>query len=311
MASRVELEGANDTTGAFVRSPSAFREWVTSDGSSGLEAEPGRYHLYVSPACPWSHRTIIVRALKQLTKAISLSEVDPVRDERGWAFGNAFADPINGFELLREAYQRTDPAYEGRITVPVLWDRTTQRIVNNESHDIVRMLNSEFAADAGSTHDLYPRGARAEIDALNERIYSSVNNGVYRAGFARSQQSYEQAFEELFESLDWLEDLLSGRRFLTGGHTTEADWRLFVTLVRFDAVYYLHFKCNKRRLVDYPNLSAYARDLYQVPQVAETVDFGQIKRHYYLTHSSLNPRQIVPLGPELDFEAPHNRHLLG
>ncbi len=313
--------------GAFVRQQSAFREWVSADGSSGLEAEPGRYHLYVSLACPWAHRTIIVRRLKRLEVAISLSVVDPIRDERGWRFGDGPGfgpDPINGFELLSEAYVATDPGFDGRVTVPALWDTKTGRVVNNESAEIIRMLNSEWGevaaprggvvADASVEHpgglDLYPEDLREEIDAINERVYETVNNGVYRAGFATSQDAYEEAVVALFATLDELEQRLAGQRYLAGDRITEADWRLFTTLVRFDSVYYSHFKCSVRRLVDYPSLWGYARELYQVPGVAETVNMDHIKRHYYLTHESVNPTGIVPLGPEIDFDAPHDRERL-
>jgi putative glutathione S-transferase len=294
--------------GAFVRRPSAFRDHVSADGSSGYRAEPGRYHLYVSLACPWAHRTIIVRRLKRLEDVISLSLVDPYRDERGWAFtGGPFQDPVNGFELLAEAYELTDPQFDRHVTVPVLWDRERGRIVNNESSEIIRMLNSEFDAYGDAALDLYPAPLRAEIDELEERVYETVNDGVYRAGFARTQQAHERAVRALFETLDLLEQRLGERRYLVGDRITEADWRLFPTLARFDAVYVGHFKCNLRRLVDYPNLWAYTRELYQLPGIAETVDLEQIKRHYYTTHDSINPRRIIPLGPELDFTAPHGR----
>jgi putative glutathione S-transferase len=294
--------------GEFVRPDSPLREWVTADGSSGFEAEPGRYHLYVALACPWASRTLIVRRLKGLEDVVGVSSVHPFRDERGWAFpGGAFTDDVNGFAFLAEAYERTRPGFDGRISVPVLWDRRRGVIVNNESADIVRMLNTEFDAWGDPAVDLYPEALRDEIDALNERIYATVNNGVYRAGFATTQDAYREAFVALFETLDMLEERLATRRYLTGDAITEADWRLFVTLVRFDAVYYSHFKCNLRRIADYPNLSGYVRDLYQQPGIAETVDIPQIKAHYYGTHPSLNPTGIVPEGPALDFTAPHGR----
>ena len=300
-----------DGPGAFVRRPSRFRRWVTADGSSGFPAEAGRYHLYVSLACPWAHRTVIVRRLKGLEEAVSLSVVDPIRDSRGWRFTEGRGHgryPVNGFEFLLEAYLATDPAYDGRATTPTLWDRQTGQVVSNESADIVRMLNAEFAAFADpAAPDLYPTELRAEIDALNERVYHNVNNGVYCAGFATSQDAYEEAFDGLFETLDWLEQRLGQRRYLTGERLTEADWRLFPTLVRFDAVYATHFKCNLRRLVDYPNLLGHTRELYQWPGIAETVDMDHIKRHYYMTHPELNPRRIVAKGPALDFTAPHGR----
>jgi len=296
--------------GRFHRQPSAFRDWVTPEGRYRPEA--GRYHLYVSKACPWAHRTIIVRNLKGLEDVISMSEVDPVRDDRGWAFsGGEFTDPVNGFSFLSEAYDATDRSFDGRYSVPVLWDTRTGRIVNNESGDIVRMLGSAFDELAGRPDlDLYPEALREEIDALNERIYATVNNGVYATGFATSQEAYEEGFTQLFESLDRLEDLLGDRRYLTGDAITEADWRLFTTLLRFDPVYFVHFKCNRNRIVDFPNLWGYLRDLYQQDGVAETVDLDKIKRHYYCTHPMLNPSRIVPLGPRLDLDEPHDRERL-
>ncbi len=297
-------------TGAFERAPSAFRGWVGADVRHPVEA--GRYHLYVCAACPWAHRTIIVRRLRGLEEAISLSFVDPIRDERGWAFtGGAFADPVCGFTLLSQAYAATDERFAGRVSVPVLWDRREGRIVNNESADIVRMLGSSDGAFAplASGPDLYPPDLRADIDALNERIYETLNNGVYRAGFATTQEAYEAAVRPLTDTLDWLEGRLAARRYLAGDGTriTEADWRLFTTLARYDAVYHYHFKCNLRRVSDLPHLWAYARELYQWPGVAETVDFDQIRRHYYTTHPSVNPYGIVPAGPVLDWEAPPGR----
>jgi putative glutathione S-transferase len=302
-----------DRAGAFVRQDSAFREWVTADGSSGFPAESGRYHLYVSLACPWASRAVIYRKLKGLEEVISMTVVDPVRDDRGWRFTAEEPDPINGFEVLEQADLLTDPDFEGRVTVPVLWDRETNRAVNNESSEIIRMLNSEFDEFAGNPDlDLYPEVLRDEIDRLNDRIYPEINNGVYRCGFATTQEAYEKAFVELFEALDWLEGLLGANRYLTGSAITEADWRLFVTLIRFDAVYVGHFKCNQRRIADYPNLSGYVRDLYQHPGIRETVDFDQIKRHYYETHPQINPTGIVPMGPLLDLDSPPGReHLDG
>jgi putative glutathione S-transferase len=290
-------------SGRFERQASAFRGWVS-------DPTPGRYHLYVSLACPWSHRTVIVRTLKGLEHAVGVSHVAPFRDARGWAFpGGPYVDHLHGWSFLSEAYRQTDPSFDGRITVPVLWDREEGRIVSNESADIVRMLNSAFDALATNPGlDLYPEDLRDEIDRLNERIYHTVNNGVYRAGFATSQEAYEEAFEELFASLAWLDELLGERRYLAGDRITEADWRLWVTLVRFDPVYYVHFRCNGRRLVDHPNLWAYARELYQLPGIAETVDMAQIKEHYYTTHDMLNPKRIIPAGPlDLDWNAPHGR----
>lgn len=284
--------------GAFARVPSAFREVVEI-------AEPGRYHLYVASACPWCHRTMIVRQLKELTDAVGISHVDPIRDDRGWAFtGGLYSDQIEGMRFLSEAYIRTDPEYRGRVTAPVLWDRLTSRIINNESSEIIRMFNS---SPLGNALDLYPQPLREAIDALNERVYETVNNGVYRSGFARTQGAYEHAVVPLFETLDWLDALLGERRYLLGETLTEADWRLFPTLVRFDAVYFGHFKCNVRRLVDFSNLWDYTRELYQHPGVAGTVALDEIKRHYYMTQVSINPTRIVPLGPELDFAAPHGR----
>lgn len=295
--------------GEFVRQDSAFRERVTADGSSGYRAEPGRYHLYVSFACPWAHRTIIFRKLKGLEEAIGLTVVDPIRDEEGWAFTDEVGgpDPVNGFRYLAEAYEATKPDFDRRVTVPVLWDKQTGKIVNNESAEIIRMLGSEFDAWAGSAKDFYPPEHRDEIDAINADVYENVNNGVYRCGFATTQEAYEDAFEKLFGALDRLEARLAERRYLVGGAQTEADWRLFTTLVRFDPVYHGHFKCNLRRLVDYPELWSYTRDLYQTPGVADTVNLDHIKRHYYRTHEKINPTGIVPAGPAIDFEEPHDR----
>jgi len=297
-------------TGIFVRQDDAFRDWVTADGRSGYPAASGRYHLYVSLACPWAHRTIIVRRLKGLEATIGMTVVDPIRDERGWAFRDvpgAGADPINGFAFLSEAYRATDPAYHGRVTVPVLWDRQTSRIVSNSDDDIMRMFETEFDAFGDPALDLYPAAHRAEIDELNGRIYETVNNGVYRAGFATAQDAYESAAYGVFETLDGLEERLATRRYLFGAQPVETDWRLFVTLVRFDAVYYGHFKCNVRRIIDYPNLWGYLRDLYQIDGVGATVNLDHIKRHYYATHDDINPTRIVPIGPRLDFRGTHGR----
>jgi putative glutathione S-transferase len=308
MAKSFELGREIAKDGRFERQASVFRRWVTSDGSSEFPAEAGRYHLYVCLACPWSHRAVLGRRLKGLEEAISISYADPYRDERGWAFsGGEFRDQINDFSFLKEAYAATDPSFDGRVTVPVLWDKHTGQIVSNESSDILRMLNGAFETWATESVDLYPPPLRGQIDALNQHIYDDVNNGVYKAGFARSQKAYEHAYERLFATLDELERRLAGSRYLLGEAPTEVDWRLFPTLVRFDAVYYVHFKCNQRRLVDYPNLWAYTRDLYQQPGIAETVAMDQIKRHYYPTHEFLNPSGIVPLGPAIDFLAPHDR----
>ena len=292
------------TKGEFVRQASIFRNWVTASGESGYLAEPDRYHLYVSLACPWAHRTVIFRKLKKLDDVISLSLVDPIRDHRGWRFMGSegeFPDEINGFSFLSEAYLKSDPSFDGRVTVAALWDKKTQRIVNNESSEIIRMLNTEFNAFTESTMDYYPEELRVEIDEINAFVYANINNGVYRAGFATTQTAYEMAFTTLFLALDNLEERLSGQSYLVGNQITEADWRLFTTLVRFDPVYYGHFKCNQKRLVDYPHLWRYTRNLYQVPGVADTVNMDHIKRHYYETHASLNPTGIVPKGPEIDF----------
>jgi putative glutathione S-transferase len=313
MVTRVQFP-AEHAEGAFVRQGDAFRGWVSADGSSGFPAVAGRYHLYVSLACPWAHRTIIVRALNRLEDALGMTVVDPLRDELGWAFRpvrGASADPVNGFAYLAEAYRATDPRYHGRVTVPVLWDTQTKTIVSNSDDDIMRMLETEFDALGARTFDFYPLALRAEIDALNERIYETVNDGVYRAGFATTQAAYEAAVRPLFATLDELDARLGSRRYLFGETPVETDWRLFVTLVRFDAVYNGHFKCNLRRIADYPNLSGYLRDLYQVPGVAATVDFDHIKRHYYVTHDEINPTRIVPLGPIQDLSAPHGRENVG
>ena len=292
------------TKGEFVRQASIFRNWVTASGESGYLAEPDRYHLYVSLACPWAHRTVIFRKLKKLDDVISLSLVDPIRDHRGWRFMGSegeFPDEINGFSFLSEAYLKSDPSFDGRVTVAALWDKKTQRIVNNESSEIIRMLNTEFNAFTESTMDYYPEELRVEIDEINAFVYANINNGVYRTGFATTQTAYEKSFTTLFLALDNLEERLSGQSYLVGNLITEADWRLFTTLVRFDPVYYGHFKCNQKRLVDYPHLWRYTRNLYQVPGVADTVNMDHIKRHYYGTHASLNPTGIVPKGPEIDF----------
>ncbi len=296
--------------GEFNRQTDAFRAWVTADGSSGYPAARDRYHLYVSWACPWAHRTIIVRKLKSLEQVIGLTAVDPLRDERGWAFRDGpghSRDPVNGFHFLSEAYRASDPGYRDRVTVPVLWDKMTGRIVSNSDDDIIRMFNSEFAQFTSAGIDLCPDSLRAEIDHLNEMIYEDVNNGVYRAGFATTQRAYEQAARRLFGTLDRLEDRLSGQRYLLGDRVVETDVRLFVTLIRFDAVYHGHFKCNLRRIVDYPNLFGYMKDLYQSDGIADTVNFDHIKRHYYMTHHDINPTRIVPLGPDQDLRSPHHR----
>ena len=311
-----QLVGETAPGGAFKRQENVFRDRITADGSSGYKAEPGRYHIYVSLACPWAHRTLIVRNLKGLEDVVSASSVDPIRDERGWAFresadGSHGPDPVNGFRFLSEAYLATDPAFKGRYTVPAVWDRKTGRIVTNDFHTIPSQLETEFEAFADRSVDLYPEGLRPEIDAVNRMVYERVNNGVYEAGFATSQAAYGRAFDTLFAALDELEGRLAGQRFLVGDNVTDADVRLFTTLVRFDAVYVGHFKCNLRRLVDYPNLWGYARDLYQRPGFGETVNFDHIKRHYYQTHDKINPSRIVPKGPAVDWLSPHDRDRLG
>ena len=302
--------------GEFIRTKSGFRNWVTRDGSAGLSgeagfaAEPGRYHLYVSHACPWAHRTMIFRALKGLQDAISVSVVHPLMPEESWVFGEypgATEDHVNKASYMYENYLKADSSFDGLVTVPVLWDKKRQTIVNNESSEIIRMLNSAFDEFTDVDLDFYPQVLREEIDAINQPIYDNVNNGVYRCGFARTQQAYNQAYDRLFNTLDELEDRLSKQRYLVGHQITEADWRLFTTLVRFDAVYYSHFKTNRRRLMDYPHLWAYTCELYQVPGVAETVNMDHIKYHYFASHRSINPTGIVPKGPELDFMQPHGR----
>lgn len=298
-------------TGAeFVREESRFRRWVTADGTGGFRAELGRYHLYVSLACPWAHRTLIVRTLKRLEEVVTLSVVDPVMGDDGWVFDAAdpsLRDMVNGVGALRELYLLTDSHYTGRVTVPVLWDKQLGIIVNNESAEIIRMLNSAFDAFTDAGADYYPAALHGEIDTVNALVYDGINNGVYRCGFAGSQKAYERAFDRLFGALDEIEARLAQTRYLVGDRLTEADWRLFTTLVRFDAVYYSHFKCNRNRISDYPNLSNYLRDLYQVPGVAGTVDMDHIKRHYYASHRHINPTGIVPKGPELHLDAPHDR----
>ena len=305
---RAEDQVPQDRTGHFVRAETQFRNWVTASGEpgptgvGGFKAEPGRYHLIVSLACPWAHRTLIFQRLKGLEGMISLSVVHWLLRERGWTFDEGqgvIPDPIFGASLLREFYVKAQSDYSGRVTVPVLWDRKTNTIVNNESPEIIRMFNSAFDRVGAAEGDFYPEDLGSEIDALNARIYSTVNNGVYRAGFATSQEAYEEAFRALFDTLDWLEGRLAKQRFLFGERLTEADWRLFTTLIRFDPVYFGHFKCNLRRIADYPALSRYLSELYHWPKVAETVDFFHIKHHYYASHLRINPTGIVPLGPEI------------
>ncbi len=310
--------------GEFIRRDSQFRHWITADssagpsGEGGFKAEPGRYHLYISYACPWAHRTLIFRKLKGLEDRVSLSVVHPDMGDAGWKFASAGGelftgttdDDANSFDFMHQIYTLAQPDYTGIVTVPVLWDKQRQTIVNNESSEIIRMLNSAFDTCGASGLDYYPEALREDIDSINAFIYDNINNGVYRTGFAASQAAYERAFRRLFDALDELDQRLASRRYLAGTQITEADWRLFTTLVRFDAVYVGHFKCNLRRIADYPNLSGYLRELYQLPDIAETVDFTHIKRHYYYSHTSINPTRIVPLGPRLDLEASHNRQHL-
>ena len=308
------------TGGAFQRDTSRFRNWVTSDGSAGpsgeggFKAEAGRYHLYVSHACPWAHRTLIFRAIKGLDALIDVSVVHPDMLGDGWTFATDFdgatGDQLHGAQFLREVYLRANPAISGRVTVPILWDTQRNTIVSNESSEIIRMFNNAFNGLTGNTDDYYPEPLRDQIDAINARIYDTVNNGVYKAGFATTQAAYDAAVVPLFDSLDWLEGHLSTRRYLLGDVLTEADWRLFTTLVRFDLVYHLHFKCNRRRIVDYPNLWGFVRELYQRPHVAGTVHFDHIVRHYHYSHDTINPNRIIPINPVLDFNAPHGRDAL-
>ena len=303
-------------SGKFERAASQFRDFVTADGrpapgrERSFKAEPGRYHLYVSLACPWAHRTLIFRKLKKLENVFSVSVVHHYMGKDGWTFlaeDGATGDTLYGLDFLHQIYTKADPTYSGRVTVPVLWDKQQQTIVSNESSEIIRMLNEAFDEWGDASVDFYPEPLRAEIDRLNDFIYPSINNGVYRAGFATTQAAYEEAFTELFDALSRVEDILGKRRYLAGTRLTEADWRLFTTLVRFDPVYVGHFKCNLRRIADYPNLSNYLRELYQVPGVAETVNMLHIKHHYYGSHKTVNPTGIVPVGPEIDYAAPHDR----
>jgi putative glutathione S-transferase len=298
--------------GSFRRQVSQFRRWVSTDGDSEFQPQPGRYHLYVASACPWAHRTIIARHLMGLEDAIGISFVDPIRDDRGWAFtGGQYVDHAGGMHYLSEAYLATDPAYAARVTVPVLWDTATGEIVSNESADILRMLHTAFAGLAKHPVQLYPESLSGEIDVLNERIYENVNNAVYKAGFSTNQAIYEREVTALFVILDELDGRLADRRFLFGPEPLETDWRLFTTLVRFDAVYQIHFKCSLRKLIEYAHLWPYARDLYQWPGVAETVDFDEIRRHYYLTHPMINPSGLVAVRPAASFDLPHGRESLG
>jgi len=304
--------------GRFIREDSQFRHWVTADGEpgpsgeGGFVAEPGRYHLYVSLACPWAHRTLIFRVLKGLEDVISVSVVHPHMMTHGWVysasdFEGATEDEVNGVDYHWQLYTKAQPDYSGRVTVPVLWDKQRETIVSNESSEIIRMLNDAFTTCGGNSVDYYPRRLRAEIDAINAVVYDNINNGVYRCGFATTQAAYDEAFAALFVALDEIEGRLSSQRYLLGGVLTEADWRLFTTLVRFDVVYVGHFKCNLRRIADYPNLSHYLRELYQWPGIAATVNFEHVKQHYYYSHDSINPARIVPQGPQLDLSEPHDR----
>ncbi|UWR18808.1 glutathione S-transferase family protein [Sulfitobacter pontiacus] len=305
------------TGGKFERSTSKFRNWVTADGSagpsgkSGFQSQSGRYHLYVSYACPWAHRALIFRALKDLTDHISVSVVHPDMMEDGWTFATDFegatGDTLFGSDFLRDIYIKADPNFTGRVTVPVLWDKAQNTIVSNESAEIIRMFNNAFNEITGNTDDYWPTDLREQIADINERVYETVNNGVYKAGFATSQDAYDDAVHPLFDSLAWLESILENNRFLAGDKLTEADWRLFTTLARFDLVYHTHFKCNHKRLIDYPNLWAYTRQLYQHADIAETVHFDHIVRHYHFSQTTVNPHQIIPINPTVDFTAPHGR----
>jgi putative glutathione S-transferase len=299
--------------GAFERQEDAFRDWVSTDGSTPYPVEAGRFHLYVCLACPWASRTLIVRNLMGLDQAIGVTLVDPIRDDRGWAFRDGpghTTDLVNGFAFLSEAYKASQPDFKGRVTVPVLWDKRTRRIVNNSEDDICRMFNDTFASLGNGKTDLFPKDIAIEQQKLSEFIYEKVNNGVYKAGFATTQKSYEAACRELFAALDELESRLGKQRYLFGNRIVETDWRLFCTLIRFDAVYHGHFKCNVRRILDYPSLQGYLLDLYQQPGIAATVNFDHIKRHYYMTHDDINPTRIVPIGPAMDLTKPHGRETL-
>ncbi len=303
--------------GAFKRSEAKFRNWITADGSAGIsgeggfKAEPDRYHLYVSYACPWAHRTLIFRKLKGLEKLISVSAVHPDMLGDGWTFKTddfgATGDDLYGLEFARDIYLKAEPTMTGRVTVPILWDKERETIVSNESSEIIRMFNSEFDEITGNSMDFWPSDLRDKIEEVNARVYSSVNNGVYKSGFATTQSAYDKAVGELFECLDWIDDRLTDSRYLMGSRITEADWRLFTTLVRFDPVYHLHFKCNRKRIIDYENLWGYARELYNWPGVAGTVNFDHIVRHYHYSHESINPHRIIPINPVLDWSAPHGR----
>lgn len=302
--------------GRFIRKSPQFRHWITPDGSPGISGDGGfvaehdRYHLYISLACPWAHRALIFRAIKGLEDMVSVSVVHWYMAEHGWTFAEGdgvVSDTVNGAEYLYEVYIKANPEYSGRVTVPVLWDKKTNTIVSNESSEIIRMFNSAFDGIGASEGDYYPPALRSDIDAINTRVYDTLNNGVYKAGFATTQKAYEEALIPLFQTLDWLEEKLAQSRYLIRNQITEADWRLFTTLIRFDAVYVGHFKCNLRRIADYPHLTGYLRDLYQQPGIAETVNFSHIKQHYYSSHETVNPTRIVPLGPDTDYTLPHTR----
>ncbi|MGI9275895.1 MAG: glutathione S-transferase family protein [Endozoicomonas sp.] len=299
--------------GAFKREDARYRNSITVAGESGFKAEPDRYHLYVSLACPWAHRTLIFRAIKRLEDYISVSVVSPRMLDNGWSYDTqtgSTGDPVNNADYHHQIYTKDTPDYTGRVTVPVLWDKQSSRIVSNESSEIIRMFNAAFNHLTGDSQDYYPEGQRRDIDAINDKVYDTINNGVYKTGFATDQNIYEKAYTELFDSLDKLEELLGRQRYLVGSTITEADWRLFTTLVRFDAVYHGHFKCNRKKLMEYPNLWAYTCELYQWPGVAGTVNMQHIKEHYYYSHDMINPTRIVPVGPELDFFQPHEREKL-
>ncbi|MFC6641477.1 MULTISPECIES: glutathione S-transferase family protein [Sulfitobacter] len=303
--------------GKFERAAAKFRNWVTADGSAGpsgdggFKAESGRYHLYVSYACPWAHRALIFRQLKGLENHIGVSVVHPDMLGEGWTFDDDFpgatGDTLFGLPYARDIYTRADPNFTGRVTVPILWDKERETIVSNESAEIIRMFNSAFDELTGNSDDYHPAALHDRIEEVNARVYDTLNNGVYKSGFATTQEAYDAAVHPLFDTLDWIEDILSQNRYLAGDKMTEADWRLFTTLVRFDKVYHLHFKCNRKRIVDYPNIWAYTRELYQVPGVAETVNFDHIVRHYHYSHDTINPHRIIPINPVLDFDAPHGR----
>lgn len=313
-----QWDDKKSTDGAFKRAEATFRNWITHDGSAGpsgaagFKAEPGRYHLYVSYACPWAHRTLIFRKLKELEDLIEISAAHPDMLGDGWTFetdaNGATGDRLFGLPFARDIYLKAEPKMTGRVTVPILWDKKRDTIVSNESSEIIRMFNSAFDHLTGNKQDFWPKTLRTEIEPVNERIYDTLNNGVYNSGFATSQSAYDAAVTPLFETLDWLEERLEKRRYLMGDSVTEADWRLFTTLVRFDAVYHLHFKCSRRRVIDYPNIWAYARELYQWPGVPETVNFEHIVRHYHYSHESINPHRIIPINPQIDWSEPHGRN---